>query len=291
MSPTEEPWTVKRLLDWTQKYLADKGCEFPRTDTEVLLAHVLGCKRIHVYTRFEEIPTEEQRTQFRGLIRQRVEGCPTAYLVGRKEFFSLEFEVNRDVLIPRPDTETLVGECLRLAKEMPAPAVLDVGTGSGAIAVSVAKQHKTAAVTATDVSAAALAVARRNAAKHGVEERIRFLEGDVFAPLAADERFDFVLSNPPYIAHADVAKLETGVRDYEPHLALDGGPDGFALFDRLVSGAPAHLKPGGYLIVEINALNAAETRARIERHGGYELGKTIVDGARHARVLCAWLKG
>src|SRR5262249_983612 len=154
---TEQPWTIKRLLDWTQKYLADKGCEFPRLDAEVLLAHGLGCKRIHVYTRFDEIPADETRNRFRELIKQRVEGCPVAYLVGRKDFFSLELEVTRDVLIPRPDSETVVGECLRLAKSLPSPTILDIGTGSGNLAVALAKQHKSAAVTAVDVSTAPLA--------------------------------------------------------------------------------------------------------------------------------------
>jgi release factor glutamine methyltransferase len=286
---TEQPWTIKRLLDWTQKYLADKGCEFPRLDAEVLLAHVLGCKRIHVYTRFEEIPAEETRDRFRELIKQRVEGCPVAYLVGRKDFFSLELEVTRDVLIPRPDSETVVTECLRFAKPMPSPAILDIGTGSGNLAVALAKQHRTAGVTAVDISAAALAVARRNAAKHGVAERVRFLEGDVFAPLAADERFDFIVSNPPYIPHDDIAGLEKGVRDYEPHRALDGGANGFAVFDRLIAEAPRHLKPGGYLLIEIGSPQEAPARERIVANGGYELGRTILDGSGHPRVLRAQL--
>jgi release factor glutamine methyltransferase len=290
MSPTEQPWTVKRLLDWTQKYLADKGSEFPRLDAEVLLAHVLGCKRIHVYTRFEEVPSEEARDRFRELIKQRVDGCPVAYLVGRKDFYSLELEVTRDVLIPRPDSETVVSECLRLAKSLPSPTILDVGTGSGNLAVALAKQHKTASVTAVDVSPAALAVARRNAQKHGVAERVRFLEGDVFAPLGAGERFVFIVSNPPYIPHGDLAGLEKGVRDYEPHLALDGGATGFAVFDRLIAEAPRHLNPGGHLLIEIGSPQEAPARQRIDAHGGYELGKTILDGSRHPRVLIARLR-
>ena len=287
MSAPEQPWSVKRLLEWTTKYLADKGCEFPRLDAEVLLAHVLKCKRIQVYTRFEEIATDEMRAQFRDLIRQRVEGCPVAYLVGRKDFFSLELEVSRDVLIPRPDSETVVNECLRLAKEMPAPTILDIGTGSGNLAVALAKQHKTAAVTAIDVSPAALAVAQRNAAKHGVAKRIRFLEGSVFEPLTAEERFDFIVSNPPYIPHDVIATLEAGVRDYEPHMALDGGPTGFAVFDRLIAEAPRHLKVGGYLLIEIGTPQEMHARERLLAHGGYELGKTILDAAGHPRVLRA----
>jgi release factor glutamine methyltransferase len=287
---TQESWTIGRLLEWTTKFLAQKGSESPRLDTEVLLAHALGCKRIDLYTRHDEEAEEQKRTRFRDLIRQRIEGCPVAYLVGRKEFFSLELEVSRAVLIPRPDSECVVDECLRLAKAMPAPRVLDVGTGSGNLAVVVARQHKTAHVTAVDLSPEALAVAERNAVKHGVGGRMRFLGGDVFGPLAAEERFDFVLSNPPYIPHDDIAQLEPGVRDYEPHLALDGGKDGFAVFDRLIAGAPQYLNPGGYLIVEIGSPQEAPARQRIEAHGGYELAKTVYDGSGHPRVLKARLR-
>src|SRR5205085_707098 len=206
--------------------LKQEGSESPRHDTEVLLAHALGCRRIDLYTRYEEIPPDEGRQRFRDLIRQRIEGCPVAYLVGRKEFFSLEFAVTRSVLIPRPDTECLVNECLRLAKEVAEPHVLDIGTGSGNIAVAIAHQLKKARVTAVDVSAEALAVAAGNAAKHGLTERIRFLQGDLFAPIPEGERFDFVLSNPPYIAAEEMSTLPVGVREHEPHLALDGGPGG-----------------------------------------------------------------
>jgi release factor glutamine methyltransferase len=286
-----EPWSIKRLLDWTGRYLSGKDFETPRLDAEVLLAHALGCKRIELYTRHDEEPSEEQRARFKELVRQRVNGCPVAYLVGRKEFFSLEFEVGRDVLIPRPDTESVVVECLRLAKGMAAPAVLDIGTGSGCLAVSAAKYHKTAQVTATDVSAAALAVAARNAGKHGVADRIRFLEGDLYAPVSAGERFDFILSNPPYIPHGDIPTLPVGVRDFEPDIALDGGPDGYAVFDRLIAGAAERLRPGGCLIVEIGSPQEEPARRRIDALGVFDLGKTIIDGSGHPRVLRAELRG
>jgi len=284
---TEQPWTISRLLEWTTRYLTGKEFETPRLDAEVLLSHALGCKRIELYTRHDDEPPEATRAKFKELVQQRVKGCPVAYLVGRKEFFSLELEVNRDVLIPRPDTESVVSECLRLAKEIAAPQVLDIGTGSGCLAVAVAKYHKTAQVTAVDVSAAALAVAARNAGKHGVAERIHFLEGDLFVPIPADERFDLILSNPPYIPHGDIPGLAVGVREYEPHLALDGGEDGYAVFDRLIAGAPERLKPGGYFIVEIGAPQEESARRRIEAMGVYELGKTIMDGSGHPRVLRA----
>jgi release factor glutamine methyltransferase len=283
----EEPWTVGRLLDWTTKFLSDRGVEKPGLDSEVLLAHALGCRRIELYIRHAEIAPDEVRQKFRDLIRRRVEGCPVAYLVGRKEFFSLELEVSPAVLIPRPDTECVVDECLRLARGLAQPAVLDVGTGSGCLAVAVARQHQKAQVTAVDVSAAALEVATRNAERHKVAARVRFLQGDVYGPLGPAERFDFILSNPPYIRHEEIPSLPVGVRDYEPHVALDGGADGFAVFDRLLAGAPEHLQPGGYLIVEIGSAQEAPARQRIGQTSGFDLAPTIRDGSGHPRVLRA----
>ena len=288
---TEQTWTLGRLLEWTTNYLRQKGSASPRLDTEVLLAHALGCKRIDLYARHGEEAPEQGRQRFRKLVRQRVEGCPVAYLVGRKEFFSLEFTVNRSVLIPRPDTECLVVECLRLAKPMTEPAILDVGTGSGCIAIAVAKHHKTARVLAVDLSAEAISVASSNADKHGVAERVRFLKGDLFAPIPSGQSFDFILSNPPYIPHDEIAKLAPGVRDYEPHSALDGGVDGFAVFERLIVAAPAYLKPGGYMLIEIGSPQEKEARERFARHAEYELDKTVYDGSGHPRVLMARRRG
>jgi release factor glutamine methyltransferase len=288
-SRTENPWTIGRLLNWTATYLAEKGSEFPRLDAEVLLAHALGCRRIELYTRHQEPASEDVRTRFRELINKRIEGCPVAYLVGRKEFFSLEFEVTPAVLIPRPDTECVVLECLRLAKGIAQPNVLDLGTGSGNLAVAVAHQLKMSHVTAVDISADALSVAERNARKHGVGDRITFLKGDLFEPVAKEERFDFILSNPPYIPTEEIAKLAVGVRDYEPHQALDGGPDGFAAFDRIVDQARSFLKPGGHLILEIGAPQEAHARAKIVQFAEFVFGPTIRDGAGHPRVLRAWV--
>jgi release factor glutamine methyltransferase len=283
---TEQPWTIGRLLEWTAKFLAQKGSESPRLDAEVLLADVLECERIALYTRYDELAGDDTRQRYKDLIRRRIEGCPVAYLVGRKEFFSLKFEVNPSVLIPRPDTECVVIECLRLAKSMTEPRIIDVGTGSGAIAVTLAKQHNGARVTATDISADALAVAKKNAEKYGVSDRIRFAQGDLLDPFATDEQFDLIASNPPYIPHDEISNLPVGVRDYEPHAALDGGPDGFAVFDRLIDQARNHLASSGWLILEIGSPQEAEARLRLAAKG-YEVGKTILDGSGHPRVLTA----
>ncbi len=288
---TDQPWTIRRLLEWTTDFLASRQIESARTEAQLLLAHALGCPKIILYTRPDEQPPEDQRTRFRELVQQRVKGKPVAHLLGRKEFFSLEFEVGPDVLIPRPDTEWVVTECLKWAKPMAEPAVLDVGTGSGCLAVAVAVGHKAAAVAAVDVSAPALAVARRNAEKHKVAGRVRFLHGDLFGPLGAEERFDFILSNPPYIPRGQIASLAAEVRDHEPRLALDGGEDGFAVIDRLLAEAPGRLKPGGRLIVEIGFDQEAAARERFARHAGYEVGKTILDAGGHPRVLSARWQG
>lgn len=279
-----ESWTVGRLLDWTTGHLKNKGVESPRLESEVLLAHALGCRRIDLYARYLEDATEAQRQRFRELIQQRLTGQPVAYLVGRREFFSLEFEVTPAVLIPRADTETLVAECLRLAKPMTDPTVLDVGTGSGCIAVTVAQQHRTACVTAVDVSPDALAVATRNAERHKVTDRVRFVQSDLFATLPPGESFDFIVSNPPYVTRAEMALLPPSVREHEPQLALDGGDDGFDVFARLAEGAREQLKPGGYLLIEIGATQDEEARRRLAA-AGYEVGKTLLDANKHPRVV------
>jgi len=284
----EQTWTLGALLDWTAKHLAQKGLEHPRLDAEVLLAHAVGCKRIDLYgIRFGDVATPEQRQKYRELIQKRLEGCPVAYLVGSKEFFGLAFTVNPAVLIPRPDTEHVVMECAALAKPLPAPRIVDVGAGSGNIAVTLARELPNAQITAIDRSADVLAVARQNAGKHGVAERIRFVEGDLFGALPPAEQFDFVVSNPPYIPHDDIAKLPVGVRQYEPHAALDGGPDGFAVFQRLMEAARVRLVPGGWLIVEIGAPQEESARQRIQALPEYELSPTVRDYSGHPRVLKA----
>lgn len=280
---TEQPWTIGRLLTWTTEFLKGKGAEEARLDAQLLLAHVLGCPKVGLYTRFNEEPTEAERSRLRELVQRRAKGCPVAYLLGTREFFSLEFEVTPDVLIPRGDTGYVVAECVEAIKPLEAPRVLDVGTGSGCIAVAVAKQDKRARVTATDVSPKALDVARRNADRHKVE--VRFLEGDLFAAAPAGERFDVVVSNPPYIRHDVLATLAVEVRDHEPRLALDGGDDGFAVIDRLIAGAGDYLEANGSLIFEIGYDQEAEARARLER-AGWE-AKTIHDAAGLPRVLRA----
>ncbi len=279
-------WTVKRLLDWTVPFLRKHHIESPQTEARTLLAHVLGVPAIEVIVRSSDEPTEAEKTRYRELIQKRVAGTPTAYLTGQREFFILPFAVSPAVLIPRPDTETLVVAALDLLKGRANPMALDLGTGSGCIAVSLAKRNQSLTVDAVDVSAEALAVARGNAERNGVAARVSFLEGDWLAAVPAGKRYDLVASNPPYIATAEIATLDAGVRDFEPKLALDGGPDGLAFYRRLAEGAANVLAPGGWLAVEVGYTQAGAVR-ELFAAAGLVVGKTHKDGANIERVVTA----
>jgi release factor glutamine methyltransferase len=285
-----EPWTIGRLLQWTTEYLKKHGSDSARLDAEVLLAEALGCRRIDLYTRFDEVPAEDVRTAFRELVRKRAEGMPVAYLVGRREFFSLAFRVTPDVLIPRPETEFLVIALIDLARARPPGeeiAICDIGTGSGIIAITAAKHLPQARVTAVDVSSKALDVARRNASDHGVADRIQWIESDLFAALPAERRFDFVVSNPPYVAEGEQGLLSLEVRRYEPREALFAGPRGTEVIERLVPQAAERLKAGGHLLVEISPMIHDAARAIVEADARLRLEPTIKDLARHPRVIHA----
>jgi release factor glutamine methyltransferase len=282
-----EEWTVRRVLDWTTGHLKEHGSETPRLDAEILLAHARGCKRIELYTRFDEPLTDAQRAVMRDLAKRRAKSEPVAYLVGHREFFSLDFRVTADVLIPRPDTETLVVELLDAARPLEAPRVLDLGTGSGCIAIAAAVNHPPARITATDLSEAALAIARQNAETHGVSDRIRFLQGDLFAALPDGEPFEVIASNAPYIADHERETLQNDVRKYEPHTALFAGPIGTEILFHIIDGAAARLVPAGTLILEIAPEQAAAVRARIESNEAYQDVRVIKDSAGLARVVRA----
>jgi release factor glutamine methyltransferase len=286
-SDSDDRWTVGRLLTWTKDFLKKKGSESPRLDAEVLLASVLDCERVRLYTQFEDEVGERARARFRELVKRRAEGAPVAYLVGRKEFYSLNFAVSPAVLIPRPDSESAVVEALAKLKGLEAPRCVDVGTGSGCLALACVHQHKSARFVAIDLSPEALAIARSNAEKLGLADRVEFREGDLLGPVKGEGPFDLIVSNPPYIASSVVLELEPGVRDFEPHLALDGGEDGLRIVDRLIPQALALLKVGGHLILEIGSDQEEPVRTLIAKQLDFELAPTIRDAANQPRVLCA----
>ena len=289
--PADAEWTVGRLLTWTTAWLGRQGSESPRLDAEVLLAHVRGCPRIALYTAFGTPVAEVERAAFRELVKRRAGGEPVAYLVGSREFFSLPLDVTAAVLVPRPETEGLVVRALDLCRSREEPAapvrIADVGTGSGAIAVAIATQLPGARVVATDLSPAALDVARRNVERHGVGSRVELVECDLLDDPRVAGPFDLVVSNPPYVREDEFAALPRDVRLHEPRGALVAGPTGVEIIGRLVSAAAARLVPGGWLLVEIGPGVKAAAEAVIREEPRLEPGPTLSDLAGLPRVLQA----
>jgi release factor glutamine methyltransferase len=290
-------WTIRRLLEWTTAHFQRCAVDSPRLAAELLLAHVLAVPRLRLYTDYERVLAAGQLETLRGLVRRAVEHEPVAYLTGRAFFFGLELEVTRDVLIPRPETETLVENVIRFCRRTPgleSPRILDLCTGSGCIALALAKNLPTARVVATDISPAALAVARRNLQRLGMEERVTFAEGDLFGALAGvldPAPFHLIVANPPYIASGQVAELPRNVRDYEPHLALDGGTDGLAILRTILATAPRHLRPEGRIYLELAFDQGPAAQAAAQAAGTYTDLQLLRDDAGHQRVLSAALKG
>jgi len=284
-------WTVMRLLNWTTDFFRKRGSESPRLDAEVLLAHARNCARIELYTAFDTEPTEEQREAFREMVKRRGDGAPVAYLVGYREFYSLRMRVNESVLIPRPETEHVVIEALDHAKLMLAtnPAarlnVVDVGTGSGAIAIAIAKHQPAADVTAIDVSAEALEIARWNAAQLGVTDKVHFIQGDLLTPLAEEPTIDILVSNPPYVSESEYEELDQTVRDFEPKTALVSGPKGTELIAKLLEQSKTRLKNGGRVIVELSPMIADEVAGLVKSQGGFSEPKFIKDLSGMRRLI------
>ena len=280
-----ETWTVGRLLTWTTDYLKKHGAENPRLDAEVLLAAARNCERIMLYTAFEEVVADDLRAKFRDLVKRRAEGTPVAYLVGKREFYSLSLRVTPDVLIPRPETEFVVIAALDALKHStdPSPQVADVGTGSGAIAIAIAKHAANCRLIAIDASAAALGIARQNAGDHQVADRIEFVSGDLLAPLPNERTLSVVASNPPYVSEAEFTQLAPSVREHEPRQALIGGEKGTEIIERLIPQAAERLTAGGALILEISPMIAAavvELLAADDRFEGVATSKDLTGQVR-----------
>ncbi len=287
---TEAP-RLGDLLSQGAGRLTHAGIESARLDAEVLLADALALSREQLMVAAAAPLRPEQAKRFEALLQRRLRREPVAYITGRREFWSLDFQVTRAVLIPRPETERLIEAALLLGVEMAwhqPLRVLDIGTGSGAIAVSLAKEMPTALIFATDISPAALAVARHNALRHGVADRIMFFAGDMLAALSEQSaRFDLLVSNPPYIRRAEIAKLESEVRDWEPHGALDGGPDGLNCYRLIAAQAWRYLNPHGAVALEIDAALSSQVAALFERADRYKEVAVMQDYAGRDRVVIA----
>jgi release factor glutamine methyltransferase len=279
-------WTILELLRWTTQYFAERRIETPRLDAECLLAFALGVDRMRLYLDFDKPASPEERDAFRECVRRRAdERVPVAQLVGGKEFWSLPLLVTADVLSPRPDTETLVVAALERLPERDSDArILEIGTGSGAVALAIAHERPRARITATDVSPVALKVAERNARELGLEARIEFAEGSLFGPVVG-RRFELVISNPPYIAESERSQLAPELA-HEPEVALFAGPDGLAVLRELVADAAAFLAPGGGFAVEL-APDQAPTVAHWLREAGLSDVVTHRDLAARPRVVSA----
>jgi release factor glutamine methyltransferase len=278
-------WTPLKLIGWTQDFFAKKGIDAPRLTAEVLLAHALSCDRVRLYLDFDKPLGEPELARYRDLVRRRSEGEPTAYLVGRRDFYGRPFHVDPRVLVPRPETELLVEAALAALPE--GGRALDLCTGSGCVAISLALAGKGARVLATDLSEDALAVARENAAALGAV--VDLAAGDLWSAVHGGEAFDVVVSNPPYIPGKELGSLPPEVRR-EPCIALDGGEDGLAVLRRIVEGAPARLRPGGTLCVEMHESHL-ESLPALCRAAGFTRAEAQRDLAGLPRLVVATLAG
>lgn len=254
-----------------------------RRDAEALLLHVIRRNRAAMLARWKEVLEDREVQEFASLIERRMSGEPIQYILGETEFFGLPFRVTPGVLIPRPETEHLAEEALRAATNFAAPRVVDIGSGSGAIAVALARHLPQAEVTSVDISALALAIASENAKRNGVD-RARFLQGDLFGPVAG-ECFELVVSNPPYVSSKDRAKLSVEVREYEPSLALFAGEDGLSIYRRLIPAARTVLVPGGFLLLEIGYGQESAIRGLL-RDSHFEEIDVLPDLQGIPRVAC-----
>ena len=287
-----DPWTILRLLQWTTEHLKKTGSPSPRLDAEVLLAHARGCERIELYTAFAEEPDETVKAKFREVVKRRAQGEPVAYLVGKKEFYSLQFQVSKDCLIPRGETEHIVVECLDRAKSILTSEpdkhfnIVDVCTGSGCIAVSVAKHLSRCTITAIDLSPAAVAVAKANVEQHKMTDRISILESDLLASIA-ENSVDFVLSNPPYVSETEYAKLDKTVREHEPRMALVGGDSGTEIIEKLASQAADKLVENGWFICELSPMIADQVESHMVSTQNWTNITMTKDLARLKRLVVA----
>ena len=284
-------WTVQRILEWTAGFLKQKGVESPRLEAELLLAFARKCPRIRLYTDFTEPLSDEQRAVMRELVQRRAKREPLAYLVGTREFYGRSFEVGPGVLIPRPETETLIDVCLERIPSDTASHVVEVGFGSGCISITLARQRPQCHVTATDISSTAMSIASRNVDRHAVADRVVLMQGDCLEPLLnSGMRFDGLVSNPPYIREDERDSLQPEVAVHEPAEALFAGTDGLDVVRRLIQQAPGILKPGAFLAMELDPSQCAEVTALVSA-AGFTAARVHRDLAGLDRIVEATFQG
>ncbi len=289
MMAGNEVWTIGRILKWTEDYFAQKGIENPRLDAEVLLSHVLQKQRIYLYVHFDEPLQAAELAAFREMIKKRIAHVPVAYILGEKEFMGLTFKVTEATLVPRPDTEILVQAAVDRLRQLGRsnPRFADIGTGTGAVGLSVLHFVQDAALDTVDISPAARAVAEENAASLELNERAHFFTGDLLAPLQGNT-YTAILSNPPYIPAKDIEGLSEDVRTSEPHTALDGGEDGLDFYRRLCAEAPAMLEAGGFMAFEVGIEQAGDVAELAEKNPLISRTEILKDYAGIERVVVAW---
>ena len=283
---TGESWTILRMILWSAEYLKNKGVETGRLDAEWLLAAALGVDRLQLYLKYDRPLNSEEREAFKPLLRRRAGREPLQYIIGRTGFRELELKTDPRVLIPRPETEVLVQEVLDWASAG-AESVWDMGTGAGAVALSLAAEGTWTRVVATDVSPEALSVAADNAERYDLGGHVEFREGSLFEPLEEGERFDVIVSNPPYIAEGEKGELQPEVRDWEPPEALFAGADGLDVIRQLVAGAPKHLLSGGLLALECGLGQAEGIAADVQATGAFGAVRIRVDLTGRPRFVTA----
>ncbi len=283
-----ETWTIQRVLRWTAEHFAGRGIDSPRLTAEVLLAHALGVTRLQLYLKFDQPLEDAELSRYRGLVKRRAEGVPTQHLVGGREFHGRWFQVDARAFIPRPETELLVEACLAALPPGEAGDALDLCAGSGCVGLSLLAERPEVRLAAVELSPAAAQVARANAAALGLADRWELLEGDLFAPMGERRGFRVIAANPPYVPSGEIPGLAVEVREHDPRLALDGGPDGLAVIRRLVPEAARRLAPGGTLALEIGEGQGDAVRALMEEAGLADV-RLVRDYARLERVVTGLL--
>lgn len=279
---TSRTWTIRDVLDWATQDFAGRGIVSPRLDAELLVAKALETDRVGLYLDLNRPLVDQERSAIRPLVARRREREPVAYILGHRDFYGRRFKVTPDVLIPRPDTETLVDHALECIPEDAACRVLDVGTGSGAIAVTIAAERPLALVTATDISEAALKVASENAKQLEVANRIRFEHANL---LSGVEQYDVIVSNPPYIAQSEMAALQAEIREHEPIAALEAGEDGLDVVRALLSASEPATASGAQMLIEIGATQAVSVVAFAAEHTAWQRVAVYPDLNRIERVV------